>query len=128
MLRTTRLLLLIGVVLVGGLLAFAGARPQGFLPVADAGARVGETVQLKGTVLEGTLDRTAAAPEFLLSDGAGAIEVRWDPAYPIPDHEAGGTIEGKNVVLKGTILRSDTGLYVMASEMQVGCASKYRAA
>jgi cytochrome c-type biogenesis protein CcmE len=128
----TRVLLLVGVVAVGGLLAFAGARPQGFLSVAAVTAQPmayeGRELQLKGTVIEGTFDRSATAPAFLLSDGQGTIEVRWDPSRPIPDHEAGGTIEGKNVVVKGTLARDANGLHLLATEMQVGCASKYRAA
>lgn len=124
----TRVLILIGVVLVGATLAFAGARPQGFLAVADVAARDGEVVQMKGTVVEGTLDRTDEAPAFVLSDGLDEIVVRWDPARPLPDPEGGGTIEGRNVVVTGVVVLDESGAHLLASEMQVGCASKYQAA
>jgi hypothetical protein len=47
---------------------------------------------------------------------------------PLPDHEAGGTIEGKNVIVKGVVVQGADGPRLLAREMKVGCASKYRAA
>lgn len=129
--RALKLGLLLGVLAAGGALAFAGAAPQGYASVAqvlDAPA-VGEEYHLKASVLEGSLDRNATPVTFALVEGAQTLEVRWDPAHPIPDHEAGGTIEGKNVVVRGTLERDAAGtLYLAAREMTVGCASKYRPA
>lgn len=130
--REIRILLLVGVLLSGGALAFAGAQPEGYLTVAqvvdDPGAHDGE-VHLKGSIVEGSLERDALPVRFLVADGARTLEVRWDPALPLPDHEAGGTIEGKNVVVRGHVMRTDEGrLFLLAHEMTVGCASKYRPA
>lgn len=126
-------LLLVGIlVAAGATLAYAGAAPQGLRSVeevvADPGAYAGEELELKASVVEGSLNRTALPVTFLVQDGAGVLEVRWDPALPLPDHEAGGTIEGKNVVLHGTLHLDERGPYLLAHDMQVGCASKYRPA
>lgn len=132
--RRARLLVVLALVGAGGALAFAGAAPEGYLGAAsiaaDPGAFEGEEVELKASVVEGSLRRDAMPMTFLVDDGRATLEVRWDPARPVPDHEAGGTIEGKNVILHGTVrVDPETGLaYLEAHEMQVGCASKYRAA
>ncbi|HWH08911.1 MAG TPA: cytochrome c maturation protein CcmE, partial [Candidatus Thermoplasmatota archaeon] len=128
--KGAKLLVLVGLVAAGGLLAFAGAAPQGYAGVAalasDPAAFAGEEVEVKATVVEGSLDREAM--RFVIGDGHATLPVRWDPARPLPDHEAGGTIEGKNVVVKGTLVVEEGGAVLLAREMQVGCASKYRAA
>lgn len=129
--KAARLGILLALVAAGGALAWAGAMPQGFesvgAVVADPAAYDGREVGVKATVVEGTLDRASEPVRFLIADGARVLEVRWDPAHPLPDHEAGGTIEGKNVVVHGTVLRDEAGApYLLAHEMQVGCASKYR--
>lgn len=126
--KVALLLLLVG---AGGALAYAGAMPEGYESVGavvdDPAAYEGREVGLKATVVPGSLDRAAEPVRFLVADGARTLEVRWDPAHPLPDHEAGGTIEGKNVVVHGTLARDGTGApYLLAHEMQVGCASKYR--
>lgn len=125
--KVTLLLLLVG---AGGALAFAGAMPEGYESVdavlADPAAYEGREVGLKASVVPGTLERAAEPVRFLVADGAGTLEVRWDPAHPLPDHEAGGTIEGRNVVVHGTLRTDESGTYLLAHEMQVGCASKYR--
>lgn len=130
--KAARLGILLLLVVAGGALAFAGAAPQGYKGVADVRADpdgwAGKEVELKGTVAEGSLVRDATPVTFLLLDGGETLQVRWDPAHPLPDHEAGGTIEGKNVVVHGTVVLDDSGLFVLAHDMQVGCASKYRAA
>lgn len=130
--KAARLGILVLLVAAGGALAWAGAMPQGYESVgaivADPAAYEGREVGLKATVVEGTLERATEPIRFLAADGDRVLEVRWDPAHPLPDHEAGGTIEGKNVVVHGTLLRDpETGApYLLAHEMQVGCASKYR--
>ena len=77
---------------------------------------------------DGSLQRAATPVTFQIADGARSLEVRWDPAHPLPDHEAGGTIEGKNVVVRGVLAADAGGTYLLAHEMIVGCASKYRPA
>lgn len=129
--KAAKLALLVLLVAAGGALAFAGAMPEAYEGVGalvDDPARFeGREVGVKATVVEGSLDRAAEPIRFLVADGSRTLEVRWDPAHPLPDHEAGGTIEGRNVVVHGTLLRDGTGtLYLLAHEMQVGCASKYR--
>lgn len=130
--RGPKLLLLLALVGAGGALAYAGAQPEGLAGVrdvlADPAAHEGREVQLKASVAEGSLDRAAEPVAFALVDGGLLLRVRWDPAVPLPDHEAGGTIEGKNVVVRGVLLRDEEGPYLLAHEMQVGCASKYRPA
>ena len=129
--KAARLAVLVALVAAGGALAWAGAMPQGFesvgAVVAQPAAYEGREVGLKATVVEGSLDRASEPVRFLVADGERLLEVRWDPAVPLPDHEAGGTIEGKNVVVHGVLMRDDAGApYLLAHEMQVGCASKYR--
>lgn len=129
--KGAKLLVVAGLVAAGALLAFAGAAPEGYAGVAalatDPAAFAGEEVEVKATVVEGSLDREAL--RFLIGDGHATLPVRWDPARPLPDHEAGGTIEGKNVVVKGAlVVEADGAAVLVAREMQVGCASKYRAA
>lgn len=130
--RVWKVGLLLALVAAGGALAFAGASPEGYLGVAavatDPAAFAGKDVQLKGTVAEGSLARNATPLTFVLTDGGASLPVRWDPARPLPDDEAGGTVEGKNVVVKGVVQTDASGPFLLAREMQVGCASKYRAA
>lgn len=131
--RTTRVALLLGVLAAGATLAFAGAKPEGFQSVdavlADPDAFEGREVHVKATVLEGSLRRDAEPVTFVIGGEFGSLEVRWSEAHPLPDHEAGGTIEGKNVVVVGQLARdTDGALYLAAQEMTVGCASKYRPA
>jgi cytochrome c-type biogenesis protein CcmE len=128
--KAGKVLILLVLVGAGGALAFAGAAPEGYRGVAevvdDPAAFAGRDIQVKASVVEGSLRRDATPITFLLGEGARALEVRWDPAHPIPDHEAGGTIEGKNVVVMGTLVQQDGEVYLLAHEMTVGCASKYR--
>lgn len=128
--RALRLGILVALLGAGGALAFAGAMPEGYRGVAeivdDPVRFAGRDLDVKATVLEGSMQRNATPVTFTLVDGARTLEVRWDPAHPIPDHEAGGTIEGKNVVVHGTLVMDAEGSYLLAQEMTVGCASKYR--
>lgn len=127
--RAAKVVLALALVGAGGAIAFAGALPEGAKAasdvLADPARYEGRDVELKGSVLEGTLVRGDTI-RFLLGDGGRAIEVVWDPALPLPDHEAGGTIEGKNVVVHGIVARDAAGEpYLLAHDMAVGCASKY---
>jgi cytochrome c-type biogenesis protein CcmE len=130
--RALRIGILVVVLVAGGALAFAGAQPEGFLTVAqvvdDPGAHAGREIDVKATVVEGSLVRNATPVTFEIADGARVLQVRWDPAHPIPDHEAGGTIEGKSVVIRGVLVNDASDTYLLAHEMTVGCASKYRPA
>ena len=125
-----RIGILVAVLVAGGALAFAGAQPQGFLTVAqvvdDPEAHRGRALDVKASVVEGSLVRNATPITFEIADGARVLQVRWDPAHPLPDHEAGGTIEGKSVVVRGELVTDASGTYLLAHEMTVGCASKYR--
>lgn len=123
--KGVKLLIVLALVLAGATLAYAGAAPQGYANVTDAyAAPDGKDLDLKGSIVEGSLDRTASPITFVVEDGANTLLVQWDPALPLPDGEAGGSIEGKNVVLHGSM---HDGVFV-AHGMIVGCASKYRAA
>ena len=128
--KSLRLGILLGVLALGGALAFAGAQPQGFASVAQVldDPEEGREYDLKASVLEGSLVRNATPVTFQLVEGARTLEVRWDPAHPLPDHEAGGTIEGKNVVVRGVLAKEGDTYFLLAHEMTVGCASKYRPA
>lgn len=128
--KAARLGIVLALLAAGGALAFAGAMPEGYRSVGQVVAAPhefeGEELELKATVVEGTLERNATPVRFLVADGTDHLEVRWDPARPLPDHEAGGSIEGRNVVVKGTLVREGDVAYLLATSMQVGCASKYR--
>lgn len=131
--KSVKLLVVLAVLAAGATLAFVGAAPAGYKNVSDVvtdPGLVGHSVELKASVVEGSVTRNATPVTFRIADASHTVAVRWDPAMPLPDQEAGGTIEGKNVVVTGTLERdASTGeLYVLASGMQVGCASKYRAA
>lgn len=130
--KAAKLGILLVLLVAGGALAYAGGRPEGYQGVADVlanpGAFAGREVELKASVVEGSLNRTADPIVFVIEDGHARIPVEWDPARPLPDQEAGGTIEGKNVVLRGIVVTDAAGTRVLAREMSVGCASKYRPA
>lgn len=130
--RSVKLLVLLGLVAAGGVLAFAGAAPEGYAGVADVvrdpASFQGKEMELKASVVEGSLVRDALPVTFLVEDGDAVLRVRWDPAVPLPDQDAGGTIEGRSVVVQGRLLADAEGTYLLARGMQVGCASKYRAA
>jgi len=131
--KGAKLAIVLLVLAAGATLAFVGASPAGYKNVSDVVADpglVGHDVELKASVVDGSVERGASLVTFRVTDAARALAVRWGPALPLPDQEAGGTIEGKNVVLTGTLERdASTGeLYLRATGMQVGCASKYRAA
>lgn len=129
--QSLKLGFLLGVLVAGGALAFAGAQPQGYASVAQVleAPEEGRVVELKASVLGGSLRRDKTPVTFDVYDGARTLEVRWDPAFPLPDQEGGGSIEGKNVVVRGTMQRDADGTwYLLAGEMTVGCASKYESA
>ena len=128
--KSAKLVVVLVLVLAGATLAYAGAAPEGYQGVSDVardpGAFAGKGVQLKGSVAEGSVDR--ANGTFALVDGATRLAAKWDPSVPFPDAEAGGTIEGKNVIVTGVVTVENGAPVLLAHDMKVGCASKYRAA
>ena len=130
--KGAKLLLVLLLILAGGALAYAGAAPEAYRGVADVaadpGAFAGREVELKASVVPGSVNRSAAPITFVLADGAAVLPVEWDASMPLPDDEAGGGIEGKNVLVRGVVVQGDDGPRLLAREMKVGCASKYRPA
>lgn len=130
--KGARLLVVLAFVAVGGLLAYAGAAPEGFKSVTevvrDPAAFEGRAVELRATIAVGSLERSGDTVRFLAADDVHELEVRWNPSIPLPEHEAGGTLEGKSVVVSGVLHLTDEGMFLMADDMKVGCASKYEAA
>ena len=132
--RGAKLAGLLALFAAGAALAFAGSAPQGLHSVDEVishgAALEGERVDIKASVLEGSLvrGRDNTSLSFVATSGAASLDVRWDARMPIPEHEAGGTIEGRNIVVSGQVRRDPTTgtLYLWADDMQVGCASKYR--
>lgn len=124
--------ILVLLLVAGGALAYAGSRPEGYQGVADVvanpGAFAGREVQLKASVVPGSLERAADPVAFVIEDGHARLPVQWDPARPLPDQEAGGSIEGKNVVVTGIVVTDASGTHLVARDITVGCASKYRPA
>jgi len=128
--KRAKILVVLLLVVAGGALAYAGAAPEGYKNVSDVQdpALAGKTVEVKASVVPGSVERNSTPLTFRIADGSREMPVRWDPAVPLPDQEAGGTIEGKNVVVRGVVgFDADGRAFLLASEMKVGCASKYRA-
>jgi cytochrome c-type biogenesis protein CcmE len=130
--KGARLLVVLAFLGAGAALAFAGAAPEGYKSVGDVArdpqAWAGRDVELKATIVPGSLDRGNGTVTFLAADGAHELLVRWDPALPLPEHEAGGSLDGKSVVVSGVVGLGDEGPFLLARDMKVGCASKYEAA
>lgn len=129
--KRAKLALVLLVAAAGGLIAFAGAQPEGYKSVRDLAASPesfdGREVQVKASVAVGSLTRDPLA--FALEEGTTRLRVEWASPKPIPEHEAGGTVEGRNVVVTGALARGADGDWVLrATDMQVGCASKYEPA
>lgn len=130
--KRAKLAIVLLVVAAGGALAFAGAAPQAMRTASDLAQSPddfsGTTVQLKAAVRAGSVERGNGTFAFVVEDDASALRVEWASAKPLPEHEAGGSIEGRVVVLTGALARDDAGWVFRATDMQVGCASKYEPA
>lgn len=133
--RSAKLGLAVILVAIGGALAFVGATPQAYQTVSalanDPADWEGRLVEVKATVVPGSLNATAEDTPlaFTVRDDRMSLPVRWDAERPIPPHEDGGTIEGRTIVVKGTVVQGDDGTwFLLAEDMQVGCASKYEPA
>lgn len=123
-----RVVVLLAFAAAGAGLAFAGAMPEGYATVADivAGSAHGHggSVTVKATLVD--LDRNATPVTFALTDGVSRLPVVWERA--LPEHEAGGSIEGRTVVVSGRVETRDGVSVLVGDDMQVGCASKYERA
>lgn len=119
-------------VAAGSALAFVGAAPEAYRGVGDVARDPadfgGREILVKAVVAPGSVDRAGDAIVFRLEEPDASLPVRWAGARPIPEHEAGGTIEGRTVVVRGTLTLVDGAWTLVATDMQVGCASKYEAA
>lgn len=125
--RRSRVLIAALLAVAGGALAFAGTAPKALATVSDAAAMdSGQHVEVRGTVKVGTVERNATPTTFVVTDGTRDLRVLWD--RELPEHEAGGTLEGRIVVVTGTLERAGAALVLRASDIKVGCASKYEAA
>ncbi len=127
--RAAKLALVLAAVAAGAAIVLVGARPEAYRSAgdlaADPAAFEGKAVQLKTTVRPGSLDRNATPLSFVVEDDAGALRVAWAGIAPPPEHEAGGSLDGRTVVLRGALVRDGEAWVFRATEMQVGCASKY---
>jgi cytochrome c-type biogenesis protein CcmE len=108
----------ISAVLAVGLWGMWGG--TGYLTVGDVLGNVGKYmdkyIEVRGTVKSLSLD--SINKTFVLTDKSAELKVNYTGALP------SNFEEGKDVVVKGT-LRSGGGIFVVAKEIVVGCASKY---
>ncbi|MHB8605279.1 MAG: cytochrome c maturation protein CcmE domain-containing protein [Thermoplasmatota archaeon] len=127
--RSAKLALVLLFVVAGGLIAFAGASPAGYHSVADVASHpttyANGPISMKASVAPGSLRENATPITFVVAEGSDALTVEWATNKALPMHEAGGTIEGRNVVLHGSLVARNGGWVFLADDMQVGCASKY---
>jgi cytochrome c-type biogenesis protein CcmE len=130
--KAWKLAIVLGLVVGGATLAFAGASPaalKGVTDVArDPAALAGKEIQVKATIAAGSVNRTASPLTFAIEEPGARFPVVWTSPKPIPEEEAGGTIEGRTVVVKGIVAQQGGQWVLLASDMQVGCASKYEPA
>jgi cytochrome c-type biogenesis protein CcmE len=123
--RTAKLLVAAVLALAGAALAFAGTAPKQLSTVSDVVAKPpGTAVELRGTVKAGSLDRNATPATFVVTDGAADLLVRW--SKPLPSGSEGASLDGRAVVVRGTIVAAPGGRALDATDLQVGCASKYQ--
>lgn len=130
--KRAKLALVLVLLAAGAALAFVGATPAAYRTVGDLAADptsyAGRSVDVKANVLAGSVDRSNGTFAFAINDERATLPVVWDSMKPLPEHEAGGSIEGRTVVLRGTLAERDGRWVLLAEEMQVGCASKYEPA
>ncbi|HVL48650.1 MAG TPA: cytochrome c maturation protein CcmE [Candidatus Thermoplasmatota archaeon] len=131
--RAAKLAIVLLLVAAGGALALIGVAPQELKSVAtlvdDPEPWIGRDVGLKATVREGSLVRANGTVAFDVVGDHRVLPVRWASHHAVPEHDAGGTLEGRTVVVEGRLARDGAGALVfLAHDMQVGCASKYEPA
>lgn len=102
------------VVLAGAGLAVAGAAPQEALSPSKAHEADPGPATVKGTVA--SVDRDAG--RFVLTDGNGELEVRYDGVLP-------STVETNSTLVAEGTLESGQPPVLHADEIKVGCPSSY---
>ncbi|HWG90130.1 MAG TPA: cytochrome c maturation protein CcmE [Candidatus Thermoplasmatota archaeon] len=127
--KQAKILLVLALAAAGTAIAFVGSLDEGFKSVSEivqeAPDYEGRHVELKATIVPGSLNRTADDHfTFQITDDKTELSVLW--TKPIPNHEAGGSIDGRTVTIKGFLQADPHKGYVFhAEDMVVGCASKY---
>lgn len=125
----TRVVAALALVVVGAGVAFAGASPDEHRTVTDVLTSPhlgpGDEVQVKATVANGTVNRSAEPTTFLLTDTRNELRVRY--RKPIALERVGGTLGGRTAVVGGTLDRVDGTLVLDGTSLKLGCASKYQA-
>lgn len=112
-------LVLAGLLLVGGaIVAMAGAAPQAALSPSQAlEAGQAEDVAVKGMVA----DVDPATDTFTLTDGEANLTATLD--HDLPTQVQAGT----GLVAKGALVAGEDGPRLVATEVVIGCPSKYQA-
>lgn len=112
-------LVLAGLLLVGGaIVALAGAAPQAALSPSQAATQQhGQHVVVKGMVADVDGDQDT----FTLTDGETNLTVALD--HDLPTQVQAGTA----LVAKGTVISDEDGTWLAATEVVIGCPSKYQA-
>lgn len=128
--RRTRLAIFGLLAALGATMVVISGLPEGLKAVGDVAASPakfdGKYVTLKGSVEPGSLVVTSTLVRFTLTDGGQSVEIEW--AKGLPQHYADDpneTIEGRTVLIKGTVEARGATAVLIGDEMQVGCASKY---
>lgn len=123
-----KVLVAILLLVAGTGIAFAGASPDEHRTVTDVvtSPRLdpGDEVHVKATVAEGSLNRNATPTTFLLEDPRNQLLVRYPK--PIPLERVEGTLGGRTAVVAGVLDRADGQLVLDGTNLDLGCASKYR--
>jgi cytochrome c-type biogenesis protein CcmE len=123
--RKVRLTALLGaaVILAGALVytTFAGATPAETPSQLLGAARPGESYQLTGTVMHGTLNRQRGSLTFRVRDrgGRASVPVRYSGAVPEPFRE------GREIIV--TVRREGTTFVGERDSLITKCPSKFTA-
>lgn len=112
-------LILAGLLLVGGaIVALAGAAPQAALSPSQALDQEPE----QGVVVKGMVaDVDASQDTFTLTDGQANLTVTLGHDLPAQVQE------GTALVAKGDLITGEDGTRLAATEVVIGCPSKYQA-
>lgn len=125
--RGLKVLIALGLVLAGSALAFAGAAPQDLLTVTDVAsdpaAHAGGHLRMKAAIAEGSLVMNGTRVTFDIVDGDHRLPVVWTPDKPLPGGEMG--VEGRTAVLEGRLVNENGAWTILATDLAIGCASKY---
>lgn len=120
----------LALVAAGAGIALAGASPDAHRTVTDVhedpALGPGADVEVKATVVEGSVNRSADPTTFLLGDDRNELLVRYHE--PIPVEQVGGTLDGRTAVVGGVLAEDPAGTLLLEGDrLEVGCASKYEA-